>query len=89
MFRGQEGRGRFVLDLYKKSGPSTHHSQRVVPVRGKGSEELGVEHIGAPTEQQGPTYSDLEIHHLLREGAHLIIETEHVFSSLFRCEYRV
>jgi len=57
--------------------------------KGEHRAELRPEYIGASSEERGATYSDLEIHHLLRESAHLIVEAEHVFSSLFCGEHRV
>jgi hypothetical protein len=37
----------------------------------------------------GTTYSDLEIHHLLRERRHLIVEAEPVLSNIIRREHEV
>lgn len=38
---------------------------------------------------EGHTYSDLEIHKLLRERAHLVIEAESILSRLQRREHEV
>lgn len=39
--------------------------------------------------EKGPTYSDFEVHHLLSERTHLIVEAKAVFSSHLGREYRV
>jgi hypothetical protein len=35
------------------------------------------------------TYSNLKVHHLLGEGAHLIVEAEPVFSRIVRGEHEI
>lgn len=39
--------------------------------------------------KSGTTYSDFEIHHLLRERRHFIVEAEPVLSNIIRREHEV
>ena len=45
--------------------------------------------MGRVARRKAQTYSDLEIHHLLRKSTHLIIETEAVLARVIRREHKI